>query len=200
MFQRMQVTSWEDATTKFHHPEEEIPLEVIISCYAFPSMYPHQSNLMKLPPLAQNVQIEFHPRSAAKEFPHLFLQFQRLAESPQVAAIGEIGLDYTRGISSHVIQKQYQLFRLSIQVVMSLNKPIVIHCRGGKNHDSCDATDNCINILQHSLCDPYYPVYIHCFTGGISDYMKWVQAFPACMFWFLGLFLTPVSIAQNCYR
>ena len=78
----MQVTSWEDATTKFHHPEEEIPLEVITPCYTFPSMYLHQSDLMKLPPLAQNVQIGFHPRSAAKEFPPLFPQFQRLAESP----------------------------------------------------------------------------------------------------------------------
>ena len=114
----MQVTSWEDAAAKFHHPEEEIPLEVIIPCYAFPSMYPHQSNLMKLPPLPQNVQIGFHPRSAAREFLCLFLKFQRLAESPQVAAIGEIGPDYTRGISSHVIQKQYQLFGLSIQVAM----------------------------------------------------------------------------------
>ena len=35
MFQRMQVSSWEDAATKFHHPKEEIPLEVIIPCYAF---------------------------------------------------------------------------------------------------------------------------------------------------------------------
>ena len=79
------------------NPEEEIPLEVIIPCYTFPSMYPHQSNLMKLPPLTQNIQIGFHPKSAAKEFPHLFLQFQKLTKSPQVAAIGEIGLDYTRG-------------------------------------------------------------------------------------------------------
>ena len=107
---------------------------MIIPCYTFPSMYPCQSDLMKLPPLAQNVHIGFHPRSAANKFPHLFLQFQKLAESPQVAAIGEIGLDCTRGISSYTIQKQYQLFRLSIQVAMSLNKLIVIHCRGGKNH------------------------------------------------------------------
>ena len=135
-------------------------------------MYPCQSNLMKLPPLTQNVQIGFHPRSAAREFLCLFPKFQRLAESLQVAAIGEIGLDYTRGISSHVTQKQYQLFGLSIQVVMSLNKLIVIHCRGSWNHDNHNATNDCINILQHSLCYPYYPVYIHCFTGGISDYMK----------------------------
>ena len=137
-----------------------------------PSMYPHQSDLMKLPPLIPNVQIRFYPRSAAREFLHLFPKFWRLAESPQVAAIGEISLDYTSGISSHIIQKQYQLFGLSIQVVMSLNKPIVIHCRSGKNCDNHNATDKCINILQHSLHDPYYPIYIHCFTGGISNYTK----------------------------
>ena len=95
------------------------------------------------------------------------------------------------GISSHVIQKQYQLFGLSIQVVMSLNKPIVIHCRGRQNRDNCNATDDCINILQHSLHDPYYPIYVHCFTGGISNYMKWAQAFPACMFGFTGALLDP---------
>ena len=67
-------------------------------------MYPHQSDLMKLPPLAQNVQIGFHPRSAAKEFLHLFPQFQKLAKSPQVAAIGEINMDYTRGVSSYAIE------------------------------------------------------------------------------------------------
>ena len=70
-------------------------------------MYPHQSDLMKLPPLTQNVQIGFHPHSAAKEFPCLFPQFQELGESPQAAAIGEIGLNYTHGVSSYVIQKQH---------------------------------------------------------------------------------------------
>ena len=91
----MQSTSWEDTVAQFHHPEEEIPLEVIIPCYTFLSMYPCQSNLRKLPPLAQNVQIGFYLCSAAKEFPHLFPQFQKLAESPHAAAIGLIGLNYT---------------------------------------------------------------------------------------------------------
>ena len=69
-------------------------------------------NLMKLPPLTQNVQIGFHLCSAAKEFPRPFPQFQKLAESPQAAAISEIGLDYTWRVSSYVIQKQHQLFAL----------------------------------------------------------------------------------------
>ena len=55
MLQQMQVTLWGDTATKFHHPEEELPLNVIISCYTFPSMFPHQADLMKLAPLAQNI-------------------------------------------------------------------------------------------------------------------------------------------------
>ena len=74
---------------------------------------------------------------------------------------------------------------------MSLNKLIIIHCRGGKNQDDHDATTDCINILQQSLHNPYYPIYVHCFTRGVSDYMKWVQAFPACVFRFTGTLLDP---------
>ena len=90
-----------------------------------------------------------------------------------------------------MIQKQHQLFALSFQLTMSLNKPIIIHCRGGKNRDDHDATDDCINILQQSLRNPYYPIYVHCFTGGVSNYMKWVQAFPVCVFRFTGTLLDP---------
>ena len=90
-----------------------------------------------------------------------------------------------------MIQKQHQLFALSIQLAMSLNKLIIIHCRGGKNRDDHDTTDDCINILQQSLRNPYYPIYVHCLTGGVSNYMKWVQAFPACVFRFTGALLDP---------
>ena len=69
-----------------------------------------------------------------------------------------------------------------------LNKPVVIHCRGGKVERN--ATLDCLTILW-AILPKTYPVYVHCFTGGFQDFKRWLQAFPNVVFGFNGSLLQP---------
>ena len=69
-----------------------------------------------------------------------------------------------------------------------LNKPVVIHCRGGKVERN--ATLDCLTILR-AILPKTYPVYVHCFTGGFQDFKRWLQAFPNVVFGFNGSLLQP---------
>ena len=65
-------------------------------------------------------------------------QFRRLAESDQVVAIGEIGLDFYRNLSPH--EDQYRAFEAQLALADELELPVVIHSR--------DAHEDTYNILQ----------------------------------------------------
>ena len=65
-------------------------------------------------------------------------QFRRLAESDQVVAIGEIGLDFYRNLSPQA--DQYRAFEAQLGLADELELPVVIHSR--------DAHEDTYNILQ----------------------------------------------------
>ena len=69
-----------------------------------------------------------------------------------------------------------------------LNKPVVIHCQGGKVERN--ATLDCLTILR-AILPKTYPVYVHCFMGGFQDFKRWLQAFPNVVFGFNGSLLQP---------
>ena len=50
------------------------------------------------------------------------------------------------------------------------------------------ATMDCLVILR-TVLPKSYPVYVHCFMGGLQDYRKWIQAFPNAVFGFTGALL-----------
>ena len=50
----------------------------------------------------------------------------------RAVAIVEVGIDYTRGVSEHTIRKQHHLLEEVVFEAQDLNKPVVIHCWGGK--------------------------------------------------------------------
>ena len=88
------------------------------------------------------------------------------------------------------MKKQHWCLAATVKRALGLNKTLVVHCRGGKNHYNRSATLDCITILQQIL-PKTFPVYVHCFTGGKADYQQWMKAFPSCMFWFTGAILHP---------
>ncbi|MCX7927666.1 MAG: TatD family hydrolase [Candidatus Omnitrophica bacterium] len=79
-------------------------------------------------------------------------EFLYLAQNPKVVAIGEIGLDYYRNLSSP--NKQEELFRCLLRISKKLAKPVVIHCR--------QAQEKTLQILKEESVDS---VLIHCFSG-----------------------------------
>ena len=75
-----------------------------------------------------------------------------------------------------------------------LNKPVVIHCRGGKVKRN--VTLDCLTILW-AILPKTYPVYVHCFMGGFQDFKWWLQAFPNVVFGFNGSLLQPKKVVAS---
>ena len=115
-------------------------------------------------------------------------KFQALAEQDKAVTIGEVGIDYTQGVGEGMIRKQHRLLEEVTQMAQELGKQMVIHCHGGDVERN--AMMDCLVILS-AILPKSYPVYVHCFTGGIQDYQKWIQAFLNAVFGFTGALLHP---------
>ena len=93
-----------------------------------------------------------HPHDASKATSETFDRLRGLAAHLQVAAIGEIGLDYHYDFSPRDVQRSVFSAQLSIAAQASL--PIVIHTR--------EAWDDTLAILRERWNGPGV---LHCFTG-----------------------------------
>ena len=71
--------------------------------------------------------------------------FWKLARMKNAVAIGEVGVDYTRGVT----EEQHGLLEEVTIKAWELNKPLVVHCRGGKVERN--ATIDCLGILRQIL-------------------------------------------------
>ncbi len=71
--------------------------------------------------------IGVHPHDAKDWDDHTAAEFTRMAQSNQVVAIGEIGLDFYRNLSPHA--DQYAAFEAQLTLADTLNLPVVIHSR-----------------------------------------------------------------------
>jgi len=77
------------------------------------------------PPLYAAVGI--HPQSAGDLTAGYMDKLPRLAASPEVVAIGEIGLDYYRGNMHR--EAQLSLFKNQLELAGRLGLPVILHCR-----------------------------------------------------------------------
>jgi TatD DNase family protein len=93
-----------------------------------------------------------HPHDASKATPETFDRLRGLAAHPQVAAIGEIGLDYHYDFSPRDVQRSVFSAQLSLAAQVSL--PIVVHTR--------EAWDDTLALLRQHWNGPGV---LHCFTG-----------------------------------
>jgi len=79
----------------------------------------------------------------------------------KVVAIGEIGLDYYHDTAEHGLQAAYFVGQLNI--ARQIDKPAIIHCRGGKNPgENEQAFIDLIHILEQ---EEFKNGVIHCFSG-----------------------------------
>jgi len=98
--------------------------------------------------------IGIHPHEADNVREEDLEIFEGLLKMPKVIAVGEIGLDYYKNISSN--QNQKRLFARLLEKAKSSNLPLIIHNR--------DAHKDIIAILRDVMGDQVKGV-MHCFSG-----------------------------------
>lgn len=86
---------------------------------------------------------------------------------PQIVAIGECGLDYSRK-NNVPMDVQRCAFKSQLAIAFETGKPIVIHCR--------DMEVEVFEIMQEFL-DPKHRIHLHCFTGGWAIGKKYLDYF-----------------------
>jgi TatD DNase family protein len=101
--------------------------------------------------------VGLHPHDAAGGDDALFAELERLAASPRVVAIGEMGLDFFRNLSPRPAQEA--AFRRQLALARALRKPALIHCR--------DAHAETLAILAEERVSDVGGI-MHCFSGDVD--------------------------------
>lgn len=98
-----------------------------------------------------------HPHDAGEADEAAFAEIERLAESPRVVAVGEIGLDFFRDLSPR--EAQERALRRLLALARRLRKPAVVHCR--------DAHEETLAILAEERVGEVGGI-MHCFSGDVA--------------------------------
>jgi TatD DNase family protein len=101
-----------------------------------------------------SASVGIHPHEASGADEAALARLKELARSPGVVAIGETGLDYHYNRSPHDVQRA--VFESHIRIALSLNLPVVIHCR--------EAYEDCMTILKAHAGSGLRGV-MHCFAA-----------------------------------
>lgn len=105
-----------------------------------------------------------HPHYADHVAPDYLDVLTELAQSPQVKAIGECGLDFNRNFSKPA--QQVNVFRGQVDLASRLAMPLFLHQR--------DAFDDWLAILKPNL-DQVPAMVAHCFTGNKQELTQCVE-------------------------
>ncbi|UQZ85455.1 Tat-linked quality control protein TatD [Paenibacillus konkukensis] len=97
-----------------------------------------------------------HPHDAKSCNEETIAKLRELAALPQVAAIGECGLDYNRDFSPRDVQRHW--FAEQIRLALELDMPLFLHER--------EASADFIAILKEHAVSK---AVVHCFTGTRSE-------------------------------
>jgi len=116
--------------------------------------------------------IAFHPHNAKEMNRGDVEALWRLADSPKVVAIGEIGLDFYRNLSPP--DSQRKVFLQQLELARSLSLPVVVHSR--------QADDETYDILAtyEEQALPDWPKdrplgVMHCFAGDLMLALRYIQ-------------------------
>ena len=101
--------------------------------------------------------VGLHPHDAAAGDDALFAELERLAASPRVVALGDMGLDFFRDLSPRPAQAA--ALRRQLALARRLRKPAIIHCR--------DAHEETLTILAEERVSEVGGI-MHCFSGDVG--------------------------------
>jgi TatD DNase family protein len=162
-------------------------LSLAVTCYAYPESWPKVDvNNPVIQTLTQQteptimVTVGWHPTRCRDLSTANLNTFTELLQMPWCVGAGEVGLDYVRGRTEQDRIAQRNLLWKILPAVIAARLPLVLHCRDAAEEEISVHRD-CVAILERVL-PRMWPVYVHCFNGGIGDAELWMHAFPMVRF------------------
>lgn len=102
-----------------------------------------------------------HPHEAQLASQAALEKLDGLLDSPEVLAVGEIGLDYYYDHSPR--EQQKQAFAQQMEIAAARQRPIIIHCR--PSDGSTNAWDDTLAMIENNWMGTNLGGILHCFTG-----------------------------------
>jgi TatD DNase family protein len=102
-----------------------------------------------------------HPHEARLADQAALAKLEDLLASPDVLAVGEIGLDYYYDHSPR--PQQRQAFAQQMELAAAKRRPIIIHCRPSEG--GTDAWDDTLEMIEAHWAQTNLGGILHCFTG-----------------------------------
>jgi TatD DNase family protein len=112
------------------------------------------AHLASLHPAMLRATAGVHPHHARDCDEHTLDALRALAAQPEIAAIGECGLDYDRNFSPPETQRRW--FEAQVALAAELGMPLFLHER--------EATDDVLAVIRRYR-DRVPAAVLHCFTG-----------------------------------
>jgi TatD DNase family protein len=122
-----------------------------------------------------------HPHDAAGATDETIAEIRRLAENPNVVAVGEIGLDYYRDLSPR--DAQQEMFRKQLQIAKDLVLPVTIHDRDSEGDTLRILKEEGFFSEERVAAFPPNPktgapdarVLLHCFSGTAGEALAAIE-------------------------
>lgn len=114
--------------------------------------------------------VGFHPHGASEMKDEDLKTLGELAQDDRVVAVGEIGLDFYRNLSSR--KSQIEAFKKQLDLAVELGLPVVVHCR--------QAHQEVFNILSDWVRSTLSAGrlrrgVIHCFSGDVELALRYID-------------------------
>ena len=119
-----------------------------------------------------------HPNGAAGFGDADAAAIEELAREPQVAAVGETGLDYYRDRAPR--EDQRHAFRAHIEIARRVGKPLVIHVRDSAQTTDGEALAETFELLRAEATG--LTVVLHCFSGTVARALEAAESGWYCSF------------------
>ena len=168
-------------------PRDKIDLKGGCMVFCDPEHCPNAEDLQKIREHAGfRVAVGIHPKHAGQAGAAQVRRLKQLVAHPDVAAMGEIGLDFTAGSLASVPQQE-QLFGECLTVAQR-DKPIDLHIRPASVEPEVIRQAYLrVRGVMKGIIGSRQVVQLHSFSGGADVVQGWLSDFPNTYFSFSGL-------------
>ncbi|XP_053372819.1 putative deoxyribonuclease TATDN2 [Mercenaria mercenaria] len=168
----------------------EVHLVGVVGVFCDPETYPTQEGIKSWSEQGVVPVVGIHPRKALTD--KGFSKLAEVLQFPEVAGLGEIGLDRTEPAEKWAEQLR------KVEQVLTLLQPehvLVIHCRSLTNLSDESLLTMFYLLQSHPSVSKEQLIHLHCFTGSLDILQKWLEVFPNT---YVGFTVMICSILSYC--